>query len=87
MNIANKHGWVHLAFMVKNGTGAKNIFRVVEQIQILDIHHQPHAYFGLMGIGNVVSLLPKPLLVSSIKSWQQIHRKYRIYITGCAQIR
>ena len=45
-----------------------NIFRQGEQIQISDIHHQAHGYFGLLGIGNVVNILPDPLVVSSLRN-------------------
>ena len=35
------------AFMVKIGTGAKNILRVVQQILLEDIQNQAHGYFGM----------------------------------------
>ena len=52
--------------MVKSGTGAKNIFRVAEQILLGDIQNQLHIYFGLQGIGNVNQVIPKPLTVSAL---------------------
>ena len=39
--------------MVEDSVGLKDIFRIVDQIQILDIHYKAHGYFGLIGIGNV----------------------------------
>ena len=54
--------------MVETGVGAKNIFRQVDQIQISDMQHQEHGYFGLLGIGNVGNNFPPtPLVVSAIK--------------------
>ena len=37
LGLVNKYGWGCLVFMVLNATGAKNIFRVVEQIQLVEI--------------------------------------------------
>ena len=62
--IDNKYVWERLSFMVQTGADENNIFRVVYQIQLEDIHHQSHGYFGLIRIGNVVSTLPNPLVVS-----------------------
>ena len=65
LSLSNKYGWVRLAFMVDTGTGAKNLFRQVDQIQIADMHHQAHGYFGLIGLGNVGNkVLPNPLILS-----------------------
>ena len=52
--------------MVDTGAGVNNIFRWVEKIHIADIHHQAHAYFGLIGIGNVGNqVLTNPLVISA----------------------
>ena len=52
--------------MVEIDAGTKNIFRQVDHIQLADIHHQAHGYFGLTGIGNFVNVLPNSLLVSAL---------------------
>ena len=53
--------------MVEDSVGLKDIFRIVDQIQILDIHYKAHGYFGLIGIGNVGNNpLPNHLAVSYI---------------------
>ena len=55
--------------MVETGAGKNNIFRQVEKIQISDMHHQTHGYFGLLcivNIGNIV--LPNPLVVSDLQN-------------------
>ena len=66
--LSNKYGCGRLAFMLETDAGANNIFRQVEQIQIADMHHQAHGYFGLLGIGNVGNnALPNPLVVSALK--------------------
>ena len=55
--------------MVDTGTGANNIFRQVENIQISYIHYQAHGYFGLLSIGNIGNqVLPKPLVVSALQN-------------------
>ena len=64
--LSNKYVWGSLALMVQTDAGSKNIFRQVEQIHIVDIHHQAHVYFGLTIIGNVVNDLPNPLVLSVI---------------------
>ena len=46
LGIANKYFWVSLVFMVSTGAGAKNIFRQVDQNQIIDIHTQVFAFFN-----------------------------------------
>ena len=52
--------------MVDTGAGAKEIFRKVEQIHIVDMHHQEHGYFVLLGIINVGNqVLTNPLVVSA----------------------
>ena len=53
--------------MVQTGAGKNNIFRYVGQINIADMHVQVHVYFGLQGIGNVNTPLPKPLGVIDLK--------------------
>ena len=50
LSLDNTYVWGRLAFMVKNGAGARNIFRVVDNVQLVDIPHQVHEYFGLIGI-------------------------------------
>ena len=52
--------------MVWTTTGANNIFRVVEHIQLAEIQEQAHGYFGMLGNGNFIDPLPIPLQVSSI---------------------
>ena len=52
--------------MVEIGAGTNNIFRQVEHIQLSDTHHQAHGYFVLMGIVNVVNILPNTLVVSDL---------------------
>ena len=51
--------------MVGTAEEAKNIFRLVEQIQIEEIQNQSQRYFGWLGIGNDgLNNLPIPLRVS-----------------------
>ena len=57
--------------MIDNGTGAKNIFRQVEQIQIVYMHTQSFGYFGLQGIRNVNQALTEPLEVSYLQNLDQ----------------
>ena len=52
--------------MVNNGTGSRNIFRVVEHIMLEDIQNIAYGYFLLQVIGNVKQILPNPLTVSSL---------------------
>ena len=55
--------------MAETSNGAKNIFRVVEQIQIGDIKNQAHGYFGLIVIGNAIDPgvpIPIPLIMSAL---------------------
>ena len=60
--------------MLDTGAGAKKIFRKVEQIDIADIHHQAHGYFGLLVIGNVGNqVLPNPLVIPDL---QKISQEY-----------
>ena len=49
--------------MVQTGAGANIIFRQAYNIQIADINHKAHEYFGLTGTINVVSSLSNPLVV------------------------
>ena len=52
--------------MVETGACAKNIFRLVEKNQILDMHHKAYGYIGLIGIANVGNkVLTNPLVVSA----------------------
>ena len=53
--------------MVYTDTGNKKIFCRVYQMNIADMHVQVHVYFGLQGIGNVNTPLPKPLGVIDLK--------------------
>ena len=53
--------------MVYTDTGNKKIFCQVYQMNIADMHVQVHVYFGLQGIGNVNTPLPKPLGVIDLK--------------------
>ena len=50
--------------MVNTGTGANNIFRLVEHILLENKQNKAHGYFGLKLIGNVNQVLPIPLKVS-----------------------
>ena len=53
--------------MVVTSKGAKNIFILVEQINLEEIQKQAHGCFGLLGIGNVgITALLSPLTVSTI---------------------
>ena len=49
--------------MVNTGTGANNIFRVVEQIILGYIKNIAHGYFLLKLIGNENKILPNPFTV------------------------
>ena len=49
--------------MINTCTGAKNIFRVVETILLIDIYNQEHGYFVLLGIGHVNQVLTNPFTV------------------------
>ena len=66
--------------MVETGTGANNIFRQVEQIQLADIYHQTYEYFGQTFIVNVLNVLPNPLVVPDIiilsTSEQEVQKLY-----------
>ena len=64
--LSNKYGWIRLAFMVNTGTGAYNIFRVVEHIIIENIQNIVHEYFLLQVVGNVNTTLPNPFAVSYV---------------------
>ena len=61
LGLSNKYGCVRLEFMLENDVGENNIFRQVEQIQIVYMHTQSFGYFGLQGIGNVSQSFPYPL--------------------------
>ena len=64
LSLYNKYGSGRLALMVDTDEGPMHIFWKVEQIQIADMHHQAHAYFGLKGIVNVGNqVLTNPLVV------------------------
>ena len=52
--------------MVQTGAVVKNIFTQVEKIQIVDIYHQAHGYFGLTGIRNVFKHLRNTFVVSYV---------------------
>ena len=55
--------------MVNIIAGAKNFFWKKYQIQIADMNHQAHGYFGLLGIGNVGNqVIPDPLVVSNLQN-------------------
>ena len=66
LSINKKYDWERLAFMVVTATVPKNIFSLVVQIHLTDIHHQGHGYFVLTGIGNVIFILPNHLAVSAL---------------------
>ena len=64
----NKYGLGRLEFVVDTGTCDNNIFWQVEQIHNVDMHHQAHGYFDLLGIGNVGNqVLPNPVVVSDLQ--------------------
>ena len=52
LSLAINYGWGSLSFVVGTATGAKNIFRLVEQIQLADMQIQAFGYFVLQGIVN-----------------------------------
>ena len=55
--------------MLDTGKGATSIFRKVEKIQIMDMQHQAHGYFGLPGIRNVGNqVFPKTLVVRALQN-------------------
>ena len=67
LRLATKYGSGSLSFMVYTGAVSDNIFQQAEQIQIADMHHQAHRYFGLLGIGNIEKkFLPNHLIVSDL---------------------
>ena len=87
ISLANKYGWGRLLFMGGTGVGANNIFRQVYQIQISDIHHQAHGYFGQLGMVNLGnSYLPNPLVVSTLQKLAGSVQELQIPMIGCAQI-
>ena len=64
--------------MVGTCEGTKDISRKVDHIQIAYMYHQAHGYFVLLDIGNIGNQgLPNPLLVSVLKNYPKIHRKYK----------
>ena len=68
LSIDNKYIWVHVTFMVDTGIGAKNVFRRLQQIHLVDTNHQANGYFGLLGFGNVGNqVLPNSLVVSTLQ--------------------
>ena len=50
ISLAKENIWEQLEFMVQNGTGNRNIFWQVEQINIIDMDVQAHGYFVMLGI-------------------------------------
>ena len=52
--------------MVNTGTGANNIFRVVEHIILEDIQNIVNWYFLMQVIGDVNQILPNPLILSAL---------------------
>ena len=52
--------------MVNTGTGAKNIFTVIEHILLEYIQNNAHGYFGLKVIGNINLVLPNTLKISGL---------------------
>ena len=72
---------MRLSFIVDNGEVSKNIFWKLEKIQISDMHHQAHVYFGLLIIGNIVNrVLPNLLVLSDLqkltKNAQEVQNFY-----------
>ena len=66
--------------MVETGTGERNIYKLVEQVQFEYIHHQAHVYFGIKVIGNVWNhFLPNPLVVSSLQKLSKNSQKVQIF--------
>ena len=81
ISLTKKYGWGSLECMAETGAGANNIFRRVEYILVLDMHHQAHGYFGLLVIGNVGNIvLPNTLVVSAVlnldKTTQEVQPCY-----------
>ena len=92
LSLANKYVWERLSWMVGTATCVKNIFRVIEQIQLSKIKEQAHGHFGLLGIGNVTDTLPSHFSVSHINpfiwwicNWSSSNIFFSV--TGWAQIR
>ena len=52
--------------MVNNGTGANNIFRVVEHILLEDIQNIVYGYLLLQVIGNVNKIPPNHFTVPAL---------------------
>ena len=52
--------------MVNTGTGANNIFSIVEHIILEDIQNIVHGYFSLKVIGDVNQMIPNHLTVSAL---------------------
>ena len=83
ISLVNKYVWERLGLMVDNDADAKNIFWKVEQIQIVDMHHQPYGYFGLIGIGNVVNqIFKKPFVVSTLQNLDNDAQEVKIFYYG-----
>ena len=59
--------------MVGTDTAVNNILRVVEYIHLEEIKNQSHGYFGLLGIGNSVANIPRPLKVSALTQLSDGH--------------
>ena len=73
--------------MVDTGSGTNKIFQQVEKIQISDMHHQAHVYFGLLGIENFGNkVFPKPVIVSALKNLYNNTQDVQKSLRGCAQI-
>ena len=51
--------------MLEIGAGENDIFRHLQQVQIADMHHQAHGYFGIIGNKNAGNeFLTNPSVVS-----------------------
>ena len=88
LSLANTYDWGCPVLMLGTAAGPNTFFMVLEKIQLADIKHQSHEYFGLLGIGNVGNNpFPKPFLVSSPKT-QSVAMQlwYKITMIECAHI-
>ena len=80
LSLANMYGREHLVFIVDTGADAKTILWKVEQIQIVDMHHQAHGYFGLLIIVYVANrVVSNPFAVSALQNLAKNAQEIRIF--------
>ena len=71
--------------MVQTGAGTNNIFMMLNQAKIEDIHHHTHEYVGLLGIGNVGSnLLTNSLVALDLLNLSSSAQEVRNFYDFCA---